>query len=67
VALDKAIEKGEEHRKPYYKAGRFDPSCRPHGGCPWCEGSRFLSKKKRIEEATQAQLEEVLQGIIQTV
>ena len=27
-------------RKPYTGSKRFDPSCRNHGRCPWCEGNR---------------------------
>lgn len=23
------------------------PSCEHHGGCPWCEGNRTFSSKKR--------------------
>ncbi len=44
--LDKAIEHNKEHRKPYYKSGRFDKTCRPHGGCPWCENNRLHNSKK---------------------
>ncbi len=44
MSLDKAIEYGKEHRKPYYKfAG--DRSCRPHGGCSWCRGNRLRYKR----------------------
>lgn len=57
MSLDKGIEHGKEHRKPYYKSGKFDITCRPHGGkgkkrdrvaCPWCTGNR-LHKHKRAE------------------
>jgi hypothetical protein len=41
--IDKAIQHGKEHRQPYYNSGRFDLTCRPHGGCPWCESNRFHS------------------------
>jgi hypothetical protein len=54
MALHKAIQSGKEHRveygtkgQPYCKA--VDPSCRNHGGCPWCEGNRthkYQAKKK---------------------
>jgi len=46
MSLDKAIEHGKEHRKPYYKSGRYDKTCRPHGGCPWCYHNRFHKIKK---------------------
>ena len=40
MSLDKAIEHGKEHRKPYRGSKAIDPSCRNHGGCPWCEENR---------------------------
>lgn len=40
MGLEKAIEHGKEHRKPYYKAGKYDKTCRPHGSCPWCQRNR---------------------------
>ena len=36
MSLDKAIEHGKEHRKPYYGSKAIDPSCRNHGVCLWC-------------------------------
>jgi len=48
MALDKSIHHGKEHRKQYRKSAAFDTSCRPHGGCPWCERNRkFNDMKKR--------------------
>lgn len=40
MALDKAIEHGKEHRKPYHGGKSIDKTCRNHGGCPWCEENR---------------------------
>lgn len=40
MALDKAIKSGKEHRKPYRGSKSIDPTCRNHGGCPWCEENR---------------------------
>ena len=40
MSLDKAIAHGKERRKPYIGSKAFDPSCRNHGGCPWCEENR---------------------------
>ena len=40
MSLDKAIDHGKEHRKPYRGSKAIDPSCRNHGGCPWCEENR---------------------------
>ena len=56
--LDKAIEHGKEHRKPYYHSGRVDLTCRPHGGCPWCERNRLKNKELQNEDV-QSRLEEV--------
>lgn len=57
MSLDKAIRSGKEHRKGYAergKPGRYDPTCRPHGGgsgrpCPYCERSRLLGRRKLTE------------------
>ena len=45
MALDKAIEHGKEHRKPYKGAKAVCSSCRNHGGCLWCEGNRTNKEK----------------------
>ena len=46
MSLDKAIESGKEHRKPYYRSKRFDASCRCHGGCGYCLDDRMHNDKK---------------------
>lgn len=46
MGLEKAIASGKEYRKPYYRSKRFDTSCRCHGGCLWCEGSRTYQDRK---------------------
>ena len=50
MSLDKAIEHGKEHRKPFRGSKAIDPSCRNHGGCPWCEGNRLHKAKKELEK-----------------
>ena len=53
MSLDKAIEYGKEKRKPYRGSKAIDPSCRNHGGCPWCERNRkhkFRDKKPPEKE-----------------
>ena len=40
MSLDKSIAHGKDHRKPYRGSKAIDPSCRNHGGCPWCEENR---------------------------
>lgn len=57
MSLDKAIEHGKEHRKPYCGSKAIDRTCRNHGGCNVCESNRWHSTRKR-EAAAQAQLEE---------
>ncbi len=53
MSLDKAIKHGKEHREPYRGAKAVDPTCRNHGGCPYCESNRLHKIKKQepiIEE-----------------
>jgi len=52
--LDKAIEHGKEHRKPYRGSKRFDCTCRNHGSCDYCLSNR-LAKYIRKEQATEEQ------------
>lgn len=40
MALDKAIQHGKEHRKPYRKSKAIDKTCRNHGSCPYCKANR---------------------------
>lgn len=55
MGLEKAIKSGKEHRKPYRGSKRFDWYCRNNNGCPWCEGDRLHSSKRR-EMAAEEQL-----------
>ena len=57
MTLDKSIEHGKEHRKPYYKSQRFDKSCRPHGSCPWCAGNRMHNTKVKEMDAKEQEKE----------
>lgn len=47
MSLDKAIEHGKEKRKAYKDSKAIDPTCRNHGSCPWCEGNRTYSDKRK--------------------
>lgn len=47
MSLDKAIQSGKEHRKPYHGAKAIDHTCRNHGSCCWCKGNRLHSGRKR--------------------
>jgi hypothetical protein len=51
MALDKAIQYGKEHRKPYTGGKAIDRTCRNHGGCPCCEGNRKYKNIKRLQKA----------------
>lgn len=46
MALNKAIDSGKEHRKPYRGSKAIDCSCRNHGGCEWCLDNRTIKYKK---------------------
>ena len=53
MSLDKAIEHGKEHRKPYRGSKAIDGTCRNHGGCEWCKANRqhkFRDKKPMEDE-----------------
>lgn len=53
VSLDKAIESGKEHRRPYRGAKAVDSTCRNHGSCEWCHGNRTYKNDKRELAAEQ--------------
>lgn len=51
MSLDKAINHGKERRKPYKGSKCFDPTCRNHGGCGWCEENRkikYIRKEQKL-------------------
>ena len=50
MALDKAIEHGKDHRKPYRGAKAVDRTCRNHGSCDWCKENRMHKNQKRLEK-----------------
>lgn len=54
--LDKSIEHGKEHRKPYRGAKACDRSCRNHGSCDWCRANRNYRNIK-LEEKIKFELE----------
>lgn len=54
--LDRAIEHGKEHRKPYRGAKACDRSCRNHGSCDWCRANRNYRNMK-LEEKIKFELE----------
>ena len=50
VSLDKGIEHGKEHRKPYHGSKKFDPACR-NNTCPWCLSNKLHQQRKELEKA----------------
>lgn len=56
--LDKAIEHGKEHRKPYRGAKACDKSCRNHGSDDWATANRLYRSNKLLEKSEQ-DLEEI--------
>ena len=61
MGLDKSIQYGKEHRKPYSGAKAVDSTCRNHGSCDWCHGNRIHKNRKR-KLATKQRLEDFIQG-----
>lgn len=53
MSLNKSIQHGKEHRKPYRGAKAIDCACRNHGSCEWCEGNRTHKNDKRELVAEQ--------------
>lgn len=61
MALDKAIQHGREHRKPYTGGKAIDRTCRNHGSCDWCKGNRLYASNVQ-EEIADAKLAEYEKG-----
>ena len=59
MSFDKDYPNRKDHRKAYRKSQRFDATCRPNGGCPWCEGNR-LHKSKLRQRIADEKLMDVL-------
>lgn len=54
MGFDNHYPNRKDWRKPYRKAARFDRSCRPHGGCGYCEDNRLYTNKKRLLIANES-------------
>lgn len=50
MSLDKGIEHGKEHRKPYRGGKAVSHRCRNHGGCERCKNNRLHKFKKEEEK-----------------
>ena len=57
MSLDKSIQSGKFHRKPYRGAKAIDAACCNHGSCEWCYGNRTHKNDKR-ELAAEQELRE---------
>lgn len=53
MSLDKSIQSGKEHRKPYRGGKAIDKTCRNHGGCDWCLRNRTHKYDKHKLAAEQ--------------
>lgn len=53
MSLDKSIQSGKSHRKPYRGEKAIDATCRNHGNDKWCEGNRTHKNDKRQLVAEQ--------------
>lgn len=54
MSMDKAIEHGKEHRKPWRgsaKSKNIDHMCRNHGSCEYCKFNRLHTFMKNKEVA----------------
>ena len=49
MSFDKNYPNRKDKRKPYRKnkRGSVDKTCRPHGGCPYCENARKHKYKRQ--------------------
>lgn len=46
MSMNKAIEHGKEHRRPYSTPKSLDKTCRNHGSCPHCKNNRMYNSIK---------------------
>lgn len=70
MSMDKAIEHGKEHRKPWRGSNRsknFDKTCRNHGSCDYCKFNRFHTFMKNRAAADDKLREWEEQSMNETV
>lgn len=53
MSFDTKYPNRKDIRKQYHGRGKHDGSCRPHGGCSYCEKSRLHSTLKRTLTAKE--------------
>lgn len=56
--LDKAIEHGKEHRKPYVGGKAVAKSCRNHGFCEFCMSNRLFKFRDKKYTKKEIKMEE---------
>ena len=63
MGLEKAIEHGKEHRKPFLyehkntRAKSIDCTCRNHGTCDWCKNNRLISSARQNQKCAEQERE----------
>lgn len=57
MSLDKSIQSGKSHHKPYRGAKSIDSTCRNHGSDKWFHGNRTRRNDKQ-ELASEQELRE---------
>lgn len=57
MSLDKAIQHGKEHMKPYTGGKAIDRTCRNHGSCDFCRENRLHASKVN-QDIADAKLKE---------
>ena len=70
MSMDKAIEHGKEHRKPWRGSNRsknFDKTCRNHGSCDYCKFNRLHTFMKNRAAADDKLREWEEQSMNETV
>lgn len=71
MSLEKAIEHGKEHRKPYRGAKAIDRTCRNHGSCEWCKGNRTYKyerdKLRQLQELKEYGLNNMDKGGVEQI
>jgi len=53
MGFDKDYPNRKDRRKQYRGCKVWDTSCRPHGGCSWCESGRLHNDRKRRNAADE--------------
>lgn len=57
MSLKQAIAHKKEHRKEYYGFKAFDPACKNHGSCDWCNQNRHYRANREAERCEQEERE----------